>query len=273
VQGCTRKIVRERLNLLTRGRKASLLWREEEELRDQTECKHVIGWRSYLKWLFWSGQQLVHQPQVLVMKPAGPYSLTPEPTITPPQTFPAHISYPDEVHVHASYYGEKNGIPYWPTLPAVPSDIPPSLPYNWKPPPHNLYCPIILVYHCYIQDGHSRGDQSCGVFLAIAPRPPGYLLYQRWIYCNSLLLKSVEHNAMDIAVRMEQGREEGGLEGREGRRKEGRLEGREGRKEEGGKKEEEQRGRNWGVMDSRAVHSWGSTVPGQHCARLALRLC
>lgn len=37
---------------------------------------------------------------------------------------------------------------------------------------------------------------------------------------------------MDIAVRVGQGREEGGLEGREGRR------------EEGGKKEEEQRGRN-----------------------------
>lgn len=26
-------------------------------------------------------------------------------------------------------------------------------------------------------------------------------------------------------------------------------------------------------MDSRAVHSWGSTMPGQHSARLALRLC
>jgi len=64
-----------------------------------------------------------------------------------------------------------------------------------------------------------------------------------------------------------QGREEGGLEGREGRRKEGRLEGREGRKEEGGKR---RRNREGGIEELWTVELYtagvalcqGSTVPG-----------
>ena len=79
------------------------------------------------------------------MKPAGPHPLTPEPTNPlPPQTFPAPTSYTDEAHA----YGEKNGVPYWPTLPAVLSDIPPSLLYNWKPPPptHTSYTALFSWY-------------------------------------------------------------------------------------------------------------------------------